>query len=65
MYDFVYSNLFFHCDLDNDLEKYFEKFGKLEEVVIIKEKASGKSKGYGFVTFIVYPFESEVAELKK
>jgi hypothetical protein len=34
-------------------------------VVIIKEKASGKSKGYGFITFIVYPFESEVADLRK
>jgi hypothetical protein len=28
--------------------------------VIIKEKVSGKSKGYGFVTFLIYPLESEL-----
>lgn len=51
--------------IDQDLEKYFQKYGKLEEVVIIKEKATGKSKGYGFVTYIVYPYESEVTEAKR
>ncbi len=29
----------------------FEQFGSVEEAVIIKDKFSGKSKGFGFVTF--------------
>ncbi len=54
-----------YLSLDQNLEKYFQKYGKLEEVVIIKEKATGKSNGYGFVTFIVYPYEIDVTEEKK
>ncbi|KAL7085520.1 hypothetical protein ACP275_14G285600 [Erythranthe tilingii] len=30
---------------------YFEEFGDILEAVIIKDKNTGKSKGYGFVTF--------------
>ena len=33
-----------------DLQKMFESFGELGEVVIIKDKFSGRSKGFGFVT---------------
>lgn len=33
-----------------DLQKMFEGFGELGEVVIIKDKFSGRSKGFGFVT---------------
>ncbi|MDO8563839.1 MAG: RNA-binding protein [Nanoarchaeota archaeon] len=33
-----------------DLQKLFESFGELGEVVIIKDKFSGRSKGFGFVT---------------
>ncbi|MFA5211180.1 MAG: RNA-binding protein [Patescibacteria group bacterium] len=29
----------------------FGQFGSVEEAVIIKDKFSGKSKGFGFVTF--------------
>ena len=36
---------------DADLEKYFSAYGKIEEVKIIKDKYSGRSKGFGFVTF--------------
>ncbi|KAL0392358.1 UNVERIFIED_CONTAM: putative RNA-binding protein ARP1 [Sesamum radiatum] len=30
---------------------YFEQFGEILEAVIINDKTTGKSKGYGFVTF--------------
>jgi RNA recognition motif-containing protein len=29
----------------------FEQFGSVEEAIIIKDKFSGKSKGFGFVTY--------------
>ncbi|KAE8705179.1 hypothetical protein F3Y22_tig00110429pilonHSYRG00019 [Hibiscus syriacus] len=35
----------------NDLRSLFSDCGELEEVVVILEKTTGKSKGYGFVTF--------------
>ncbi|MED6144254.1 hypothetical protein PIB30_118027 [Stylosanthes scabra] len=34
-----------------ELRKYFEQFGDILEAVIITDKNTGKSKGYGFVTF--------------
>ncbi|XP_019417844.1 PREDICTED: probable RNA-binding protein ARP1 isoform X2 [Lupinus angustifolius] len=33
------------------LREYFEKFGEILEAIIIYDKITGKSKGYGFVTF--------------
>ena len=37
--------------VDNDsLTKAFEKFGEVVEAVVITDKFSGRSKGFGFVT---------------
>uniref|UniRef100_A0A5B6ZHC8 Putative UBP1-associated protein 2C n=1 Tax=Davidia involucrata TaxID=16924 RepID=A0A5B6ZHC8_DAVIN len=33
------------------LRNVFSSFGELEEAIVITDKATGKSKGYGFVTF--------------
>ncbi|XVF53302.1 hypothetical protein PTKIN_Ptkin05aG0088400 [Pterospermum kingtungense] len=33
------------------LRRYFEQFGEILEAVVINEKSTGRSKGYGFVTF--------------
>ncbi|KAG4947248.1 hypothetical protein JHK87_043255 [Glycine soja] len=33
------------------MKKYFEQFGEILEAVVITDKATGRSKGYGFVTF--------------
>ncbi|GFP93348.1 RNA-binding protein 38 [Phtheirospermum japonicum] len=33
------------------MRSYFEQFGEIYEAVIINDKNTGKSKGYGFVTF--------------
>ncbi|KAK9028571.1 hypothetical protein V6N11_025727 [Hibiscus sabdariffa] len=33
------------------MRRYFEQFGEILEAVIITDKITGKSKGYGFVTF--------------
>lgn len=36
---------------DEEFQSAFEAFGAVEEAVIIKDKFSGRSKGFGFVTF--------------
>lgn len=36
---------------DRKLKELFSKFGDIEEAVLIKDKFSGRSKGFGFVTF--------------
>ncbi|XP_010771274.1 RNA-binding protein 24 [Notothenia coriiceps] len=35
---------------DTSLRKYFEVFGEIEEAVVITDRQTGKSRGYGFVT---------------
>ena len=34
---------------DASLRKYFEVFGEIEEAVVITDRQTGKSRGYGFV----------------
>lgn len=36
---------------ERELRRHFEEFGKLEEVRVITDRESGRSRGYGFVTF--------------
>jgi len=36
---------------DEQLQEAFAAFGAVEEAVIIKDKFSGRSKGFGFVTY--------------
>lgn len=33
------------------MKKYFEQFGDILEAVVITDKTTGRSKGYGFVCF--------------
>eukprot|EP01018_Ginkgo_biloba_P002152 Gb_15680 [translate_table: standard] len=33
------------------MKKYFEQFGEIQEAVVIMDKNTGRSKGYGFVSF--------------
>uniref|UniRef100_A0A7C9AX73 RRM domain-containing protein n=1 Tax=Opuntia streptacantha TaxID=393608 RepID=A0A7C9AX73_OPUST len=33
------------------MKKYFEQFGEILEAAVITDKSTGRSKGYGFVTF--------------
>ncbi|XP_030068901.1 RNA-binding protein 38 [Microcaecilia unicolor] len=37
---------------DSSLRKYFEVFGDIEEAVVITDRQTGKSRGYGFVTMV-------------
>ena len=36
---------------EEDLKELFAQHGAVEEAVIIKDKFSGRSKGFGFITF--------------
>lgn len=45
------GNLPFSVD-DEKLKEVFSAFGEIEEATVLKDKYSGRSKGFGFVTFI-------------
>jgi RNA recognition motif-containing protein len=36
---------------EQDLQDLFSSHGAVEEAIVIKDKFSGRSKGFGFVTF--------------
>jgi RNA recognition motif-containing protein len=36
---------------DETLRAFFLKFGDIEEAVVINDRSTGKSRGYGFVSF--------------
>jgi len=36
---------------EDQLKEAFAKFGEIEEAIIITDRHSGRSKGFGFVTF--------------
>ncbi|GAA0156720.1 hypothetical protein LIER_38329 [Lithospermum erythrorhizon] len=39
-------------DVDTDgLKGYMSKFGELEDCIVMKERATGRSRGFGYVTF--------------
>lgn len=37
---------------EESLRSAFEKFGDVEDAVVIKDRESGRSRGFGFVTFV-------------
>ncbi|XP_056274941.1 RNA-binding protein 24 [Pseudoliparis swirei] len=54
--DTTYTKIFvgglpYHTS-DTSLRKYFEVFGEIEEAVVITDRQTGKSRGYGFVTMV-------------
>ncbi len=36
---------------DNDLKDAFSKFGEISDAVVLRERDTNRSKGFGFVTF--------------
>lgn len=36
---------------EDDLRELFSQYGDVEEAIIIKDRATNRSKGFGFVTF--------------
>lgn len=44
------GNLPYQVETSN-LKECFEKFGEIVDVVVIKDRESGRSRGFGFVTY--------------
>ncbi len=44
------GNLAYSID-ESKLREMFSSYGELSEVIIIKDKFSGRPKGFGFITF--------------
>lgn len=38
------------------MRRYFEQFGEILEAVVITDKNTGRSKGYGFVSSLLFSF---------
>jgi len=55
--DTTYTKLFvgglpYHTT-DQSLREYFKQFGDIEEAVVITDRQTGKSRGYGFVSSLL------------
>ena len=39
------------CARAEEFEKFFGEFGEVEDSIVMLDQATGKSRGFGFVTF--------------
>ena len=39
---------------DESLREFFQQFGDIEEAVVITDRQTGKSRGYGFVSYSIF-----------
>ena len=50
------SNLFIgslaYATTDDSLKAFFEQIGEVERAMVAKERETGRSRGFGFVTFV-------------
>lgn len=49
---------------EDDLREHFSKFGEVAEVVIMKDRNTGRARGFGFVVF-THPAVSERVVMEK
>ncbi|CAI5517169.1 unnamed protein product [Closterium sp. Naga37s-1] len=46
------------------LREYMEKFGALDDVIVLKDRSTGRSRGFGYVTFSLLADAQSVAQMK-
>jgi len=51
-----------HGFYEDQMKKYFSQFGKVRNVVLIRSKKTHKSRGFGFVEFILPQVAKSAAE---
>ena len=60
----IYVGNLSYNSTEDSLRGEFSRFGGIDEIVIIKDRATGRSKGFGFITFDgPQAAESAVAEM--
>ena len=47
---------------EHDIERYMKSFGKVVDVAIMRDKHSGRSRGFAFVTFEVNGNDPQLCE---
>ena len=48
----IYIGNMSHDTTENDLRSAFKTFGQIQSATIVKDKSTGRSKGYGFVEML-------------
>ena len=48
---------------DDTLKAHFDQYGEIEEAVVITDRVTNKSKGYGFVSIPTKPIEQSLLPL--
>ena len=49
---------------DESLREFFQQFGDIEEAVVITDRQTGKSRGYGFVSFLNISLKNLVKKIR-
>lgn len=49
---------------DEEFKNFFRQFGEIEDSAILKDKRTGKPRGFGFVTYMTVNSVDKVMDLK-
>ena len=49
---------------DDEFKEYFARFGEIDDSAILKDKRTGKPRGFGFVTYMEVNSVDKVMDLK-
>lgn len=54
-----------HNLTDEDFKMFFLQFGEIEDCAILKDKRTGKPRGFGFVTYKALATVDQVMQMKE